>query len=156
MKAAGIKDVRTILSMRNKYLKTGSFADKPRSGRRRILSDGKLKAVMELLVEEGNNYFSGSTLLARAAELGLVHPEADKCHFVKRLRAYVERLGHKLRYGRQSTVFLITARSSQLRRQFCDFFEPYVQPDTLPSVCAADEIILEESPHPTGKLVTHN
>lgn len=149
-KVSGLSHHDTMRRLLLKVAETGTIKDRPRSGRPTIFSDGQLEQAVKVLIEVPNQFYTGPGLVARLAEDGDVAPTVHVGNFIKRLRGYLERQGHKLSNGRRATIFLIKRTDAPTRVAWCIHMLEVLQHTPMSRFCFLDEVTIEESPHPKG------
>lgn len=130
----------------------GTISDAPRSGRPRLYTKALMRKAVQILVKNTAMLLTGTMLLQLMVSMGLVSEHADVDTFMLRFREYVTSIGHKLVVNSTNTIFLLTANDVALRVTFATKMLGVLASMPLEMVIFTDETILEESPHPKGKI----
>jgi hypothetical protein len=85
---------------------------------------------------------------------GALHPTLDVAVFLKRLREYISRRGHRLITNSVKTTFFISLTDKAERLKYAnDILEQLKKERSLESLIFVDEVTYEPSPHPKGKTI---
>ena len=130
--------------------KNGHFADDERSGRPCLYTETEMEAAYNALVKQKYGRLNGVELLRQLKEEGLVHPTAEPQRFLQHLTTHIKAKGHRLITNCSKTTFFISEADAHARVVYSEGWLLRLEKITLERVVFADEVTLEESPHPKG------
>jgi hypothetical protein len=130
----------------------GHLGENERSGRPPLYTEDNLEAAYQLLSNQKYGKLTGVDLLRQLKANGKMHATAEPKRFMQHLGAFILKKGHRLITNCTKTTFFISDHDAQARVEYAKWW--LAKLDTVPLTCLVfvDEITLEESPHPKGKL----
>lgn len=134
--------------------KTGVYSDGDRPGRPCLYTDEEMEAAYNTLAKQKCGKMNGMELLKELKAERLLHPTAEPKRFLQHLFAYIKKKDHILITNCTKTTLSISEADAQARVTYSEGWLAQLRKTPLESIVFADEVILEESPHPTGKFGT--
>ena len=116
--------------------------------------DGHLsmEAAYNAWVKQKYGKLNGVELLKQLHEEGLVHETAEPKRFLQHLTAHIRSKGQKLITNCTKTTFFLSEADARARVLYSKEWLERLNTMSLENVVFADEVCLEESPHPKGVL----
>lgn len=130
----------------------GHLGESARSGRPPLYTEDQLEAAYELLANQKYGKLTCVDLLRQLKADEKMHATAEPKRFLKHLHAFILKKGHRLITNCTKTTFFISDHDAMARVEYAKWW--LTQLTTVPLSCLVfvDEITLEESPHPKGKV----
>ena len=133
---------------------SGDIEDAPRTGRPRAYTGAVMAIAYGLLAGQEEAKLTGADLIKELKGTGQLHESAERKQFMVHLKAYVKSKGHTLLTNCTRTKFGLTMEDAKLRAIHAQAMLLLLRNSPLCNFVFSDEVILEESPHPKGGLVT--
>jgi hypothetical protein len=128
----------------------GHYADSERSGRPCLYTEAEMEAAYNALVKQKYGKLNGVELLKQLREEGLVHETAEPKRFLQHLTSHIRSKGQKLITNCTKTTFFLSEADARARLLYSKEWLERLNTMSLGNVVFADEVCLEESPHPKG------
>ena len=137
---------------------TGSFMSAPRLQQPRVYTKEVLERAWETLKHD-HEWQAAHEYFGKLKNLGIVPATSDQQRFMAAFKEHVSRKGHQLCTKYQGTVFYLSVEDVATRaahaKNMCAMFESLMKkPNQLGKLLNgwiwADEVTLEETPHPKG------
>lgn len=139
------------------FIEKGHAFDSERPGRPTVYSADVMEAAYVMLINNEEGHLNGKQLQQKLVSGGILHSSSDVAVFLQHLRQYVKGQGRRLITNSVKTTFFITMTDMAERVKYaCAMLVRLRTSTCLDSLFFVDEVTLEESPHPKGKLVKAN
>lgn len=140
------------LRIRRMFAATGSYRDKPRSGRPLSYTPARLDQLEELLRQDPCKEHTAASLVALAIRKGILHTGANKKVAMRAWEKHLMKHGKRLTASSTSTRFLLTVDDAKERVKFAEAMLGLLGEEGARQCIFVDETVLEENPHPKSGL----
>ena len=110
-----------------------------------------MEAAVEVLVDWEEGFPTGTLLVAKLVDMGVLQHVVDDGLLLQHLKRHVRKTGHILIVDSTKTVFFITAGDVVERVKFAHKMVVDLESQEEGMIIFVGETTLEESPHPKGE-----
>ena len=130
----------------------GDMRERPRSGRPLTYTSAVMDAAYHALVEWDEGFPTGTDLMSKLVDQGVLERSVDVDLLLQHLKAHVKEKGHILIVDSTKTTFFLTAQDVVDRVKFASMMLGKLQTQESDMIIFVDETTVEESPHPKGEM----